>query len=424
MTFKELHLIDPILKALQEEGYTHPTDIQQQALPMLLQGKDLLACAQTGTGKTAAFALPILQNLVLHTPETSRQATGIRTLVLTPTRELALQIAERFKTYGKYLDIRGTVIFGGVKQHLQVKALKRGVDVLVATPGRLLDLMGQGYISLDAIEYFVLDEADQMLDMGFIHDIKKVIARLPVERQSLFFSATMPHSITDLADRILNDPEQITIQPEQKTAERVDQSVYLVSKRDKLKLLIHLLQTQEAGSTLVFSRTKHGADKMVRKLGKAGIQAEAIHGNKSQNARQHTLARFKKGKVNVLVATDIAARGIDIKELELVVNYDLPNVPETYVHRIGRTGRAQASGRAISFCDQEERAYLKGIQKLIEQKISVVADHPFVEEQADSQPNPAPNPNGRKPASRNGKKRYYGKGKGRNQRKKFHTTSK
>ena len=377
MTFEDLNIIEPILKALKAEGYTHPTPIQEQSIPILLRGKDLLGCAQTGTGKTAAFAVPILQH-IYNNIKFSKGDRKIKALIVTPTRELAIQIADSFTAYGKFTGIKNNVIFGGVKQHAQTVALRRGVDILVATPGRLLDLMQQGIISLKDIEYFVLDEADQMLDMGFIHDIRKIIAKLPRDRQSLFFSATMPNDIIDLSRKILGNPEKVSVKPEQATAERIDQVVYFVSKKAKIKLLAHLLQTKNVDSTLVFSRTKHGANKIVKLLDREGIKAEAIHGNKSQVARQKALGNFKNGTTNVLVATDIAARGIDIDELSLVVNYDLPNISETYVHRIGRTGRAKASGIAISFCDQEERAYLKDIEKLIKQKIPVVKEHPFI----------------------------------------------
>ncbi|MUP37781.1 DEAD/DEAH box helicase [Labilibaculum euxinus] len=377
MTFDKLEIIDPILKAIGEKGYTHPTPIQEKSIPILLRKRDLLGCAQTGTGKTAAFAIPILQHIYNDaTPEKGRRK--IKALVVTPTRELAIQIKDSFSEYGKYTGILNTVIFGGVKQGAQTQALNRGVDVLVATPGRLLDLIQQGYISLRDIKYFVLDEADQMLDMGFIHDIRRIIDLLPKRRQSLFFSATMPASIVSLAGKILGNPDRVTVKPEQTTAEKVGQSLYYVSKKAKPKLLIFLLKTEETDSTLVFSRTKHGADKVVKGLQKAGIPAEAIHGNKSQNARQLALSNFKNGSTKVLVATDIAARGIDVSELSLVVNYDLPNIPETYVHRIGRTGRASASGNAISFCDTEEKPYLKDIQKLIRQDIQVVKEHPFL----------------------------------------------
>jgi len=381
MTFKDLGIIEPILKALEAKGYTKPTPIQQQSIPILLQKKDLLGCAQTGTGKTASFAIPILQQLYSEHEQKGRRR--IKALIITPTRELAIQIGDNFTDYGKYTNLKNTVIFGGVKQGSQTAALNQGVDVLVATPGRLLDLMNQGYISLKDIEYFVLDEADHMLDMGFVHDIKRVIAKLPTKRQSLFFSATMPHAILSLSGKILGDPEKVTIKPQQATAEKVEQALYYVAKASKVKLLTHLLQTNDSNSVLVFSRTKHGANKIVKMLVKSEIRAEAIHGNKSQGARQRALGNFKDGKTRVLVATDIAARGIDVDELALVVNYDLPNIPETYVHRIGRTGRASASGIALSFCDVEERPYLRDIQKLINQKITVINEHPFIDDRPD-----------------------------------------
>jgi len=376
MTFKNLGIIDPILRSLEAEGYIHPTPIQEQAIPILLKGKDLLGCAQTGTGKTAAFAIPILQHLYAE-KQANTGSKVIRALVVTPTRELAIQIGESFSTYGKFTGVRNTVIFGGVKQGPQTDALSKGIDVLIATPGRLLDLMDQGYISLKNVRFSVLDEADRMLDMGFIHDIRKIIACLPSKRQSLFFSATMPPDIVELSQKILGNPEKVTVKPEQTTAERIDQSVYFVSKQNKPNLLVYLLQTEQPNSVLVFSRTKHGADKIVKYLKKSGLEAAAIHGNKSQNARQIALGNFKEGHTGVLVATDIAARGIDIEDLSLVINFDIPNVPETYVHRIGRTGRAGAGGTAFSFCDSDERPYLKDIQKLIRQQIPVVEDHPF-----------------------------------------------
>jgi ATP-dependent RNA helicase RhlE len=376
MTFKELGIIDPILKALQAEGYTNPTPIQEQAIPILLRGKDLLGCAQTGTGKTCAFAVPILQH-IYNNRDRNTDRRKIKALIVTPTRELAIQIADSFTAYGKFTGLKNTVIFGGVKQGAQTRVLRQGVDILVATPGRLLDLMQQGFISLKDVEYSVLDEADHMLDMGFIHDIRKIIAKLPEKRQSLFFSATMPPDIIALSKKILGNPEKVTVKAEKVTADKVDQAVYYVAKRDKTKLLIHLLEANPHGSTLVFSRTKHGSDKIVKLLLRAGIKAAAIHGNKSQNARQRALGNFKSGDVRVLVATDIAARGIDVDELALVINYDLPNVPETYVHRIGRTGRAKASGVALSFCNGEEKTLLRDIQRLINQKIPVVTDHPF-----------------------------------------------
>lgn len=379
MTFKSLGIIDPILKAIEAEGYSHPTPIQEKSIPVLLKGKDLLGCAQTGTGKTAAFAIPILQH-IYNNQQRSKGKRKIRALIVTPTRELAIQIADSFTTYGKHTGIRNAVIFGGVKQLAQTQSLKQGVEILVATPGRLLDLMGQGYISLKDIQYSVLDEADRMLDMGFIHDIRKIIAELPSSRQSLFFSATMPPDIVKLSQKILGNPEKVSVKPEQTTAEKVDQSLYFVSKKDKPKLLLTLLKEENIVSVLIFSRTKHGANKIVKILGKASIVSEAIHSNKSQGARQRALTNFKSGRTKVLIATDIAARGIDVDDLSHVINFDLPNIPETYVHRIGRTGRAGASGIAISFCDMEERAYLKDIQKLIGQQIDVVDDHPFVDD--------------------------------------------
>ena len=378
MTFKELGLAEPILKALQVEGYENPTPIQEQAIPILLKGKDLLGVAQTGTGKTAAFGIPILQHLY-NSQNRQQGKRRLKALIVTPTRELAIQIGESLTAYGKFTGSRNTVIFGGVKQGKQVSALRNGVDILVATPGRLLDLMNQGYISFRDLEFVVLDEADHMLDMGFIHDIKKIIAKLPPKRQSLFFSATMPKDIVALSRKMLGDFERVTIKPEQATAEKVEQGVYFVSKGDKPKLLILLLKERPNDSVLVFSRTKHGADKIGKKLRQADIMSAAIHGNKSQNARQKALGDFKDGKLKVLIATDIAARGIDVEELSLVINYDLPNVSETYVHRIGRTGRASASGIALSFCDREEQPYLRDIEKLIKQEVPRMPPHQFVD---------------------------------------------
>lgn len=400
MTFKDLGLIAPILKAIDEQGYTNPTPIQEQSIPILLQKKDLLACAQTGTGKTAAFAIPILQHLHKAYNPAEKFRKKIKGLVVTPTRELAIQIEESFKEYGKHTAIKTSVIFGGVKQGAQVNKLKQGVDLLVATPGRLLDLINQGFISLRDVEYFVLDEADQMLDMGFIHDIKKIIALLPQKRQSLFFSATMAPAIIALSRKILGNPESVTVKPQQTTAEKVDQVIYYVSKDDKIKLLVDLMEKHQNASTLVFSRTKHGANKIVKLLDRSKIRAEAIHGNKSQSARQNALNGFKEGKINVLVATDIAARGIDVDELALVVNYDLPNVPESYVHRIGRTGRASASGLAISFCDAEERSYLRSIQQLIKQEIPLEVEHPYHDSREDLPPPVQGNRSGRPSSSR------------------------
>ena len=362
------------MRALATEGYERPTPIQEQSIPIILQRRDLLGCAQTGTGKTAAFALPILQLLHGKMPANHK---AIRCLILTPTRELAIQIDESVKAYGRHTGIRHMVIFGGVSQFAQTESLKRGCDILTATPGRLLDLMNQGYVSLRDVEIFVLDEADRMLDMGFIHDVKKVIAKLPVKRQTLFFSATMPPEISNLANSILTDPLRVEVTPVSSTAEKVSQEVYFVDKADKKHLLKHLLKDSDIRSVLVFTRTKHGANKVAADLTKAGVQAEAIHGNKSQNARQAALANFKSGKIRVLVATDIAARGIDIEELSHVINYELPNIPETYVHRIGRTGRAGASGIALSFCEAEEIPYLKDIQKLTGQLVPVVEGHPY-----------------------------------------------
>lgn len=376
MTFADLELIAPIQKALQTQGYTNPTPIQAQAIPLLLEEHDLLGCAQTGTGKTAAFAIPILQ--LLH--QQGHQQKGsrkIKALVVTPTRELAIQIGESFADYGKNLHLKHTVIFGGVGQKAQTDALQRGVDILVATPGRLLDLIHQGFISLKDINFFVLDEADRMLDMGFIHDVNKIVALLPKKRQSLFFSATMPPAIAKLANTILNNPKKVEVTPVSSTAETINQAVYFVDKKNKNGLLTHILDNPEIKTALVFTRTKHGADKVVKVLNAKGIKAAAIHGNKSQNARQNALSNFKDQTLRVLVATDIAARGIDIDELAFVVNYEIPNISETYVHRIGRTGRAGANGTAISFCDAEEKAYLKDIEKLINRQIPVVNNHPF-----------------------------------------------
>ena len=398
MTFKDLELAAPLLKAVEAEGYTHPTPIQEQAIPILLRGKDLLGVAQTGTGKTAAFGIPILHHL--YTGKNGNEGKRrIKALVVTPTRELAIQIGESFTAYGKFTGLRNTVIFGGVKQGKQVQALRNGVDILIATPGRLLDLMNQGFISFRDLEFAVLDEADQMLDMGFIHDIKKIIAKLPPKRQSLFFSATMPNDIVTLSKKLLGDFERVTIKPEQATAEKVEQGVFFVSKKNKPKLLVHLLKERSNDSVLVFSRTKHGANKIVKKLDQAGIRSAAIHGNKSQTARQKALGAFKDGKLKVLIATDIAARGIDVEELSLVINYDLPNVSETYVHRIGRTGRASASGIALSFCDKEERPYLRDIEKLIKQEVPRMPEHQFIDDDTEEENTPQQQP--RRPQNRN-----------------------
>lgn len=376
MSFENLNLIEPLLKALKSEGYTTPTPIQEQSIPIVLNGQDLLACAQTGTGKTAAFALPILQ-LLQGTKTNQRGPRPIRALILTPTRELAIQIDESFAAYGKHLGLSHLVIFGGVSQHAQTNALRYGIDILIATPGRLLDLIDQRFINLSSIEMFVLDEADRMLDMGFIHDVKKVITRIPAKRQTLFFSATMPAEIASLAGSILTNPARVEVTPVSSTAEKIEQGVFFVEKNDKRMLLLHLLKDESIRTALVFTRTKHGADKVVKDLNRANIEAEAIHGNKSQTARQRALNLFKSGQIRVLVATDIAARGIDVDDLGHVINYELPNVPETYVHRIGRTGRAGASGIAYSFCDGEEREFLRDINKLIIKAIPVIEEHPY-----------------------------------------------
>jgi ATP-dependent RNA helicase RhlE len=376
MAFQSLNIVAPILKALAEEGYTTPTPIQSQAIPHILAGKDLLGCAQTGTGKTAAFSIPILQLLGerKHVPQRRKP---IRSLILTPTRELAIQIEESLKTYGRHTTLNSTVIFGGVNQSRQVMALQAGVDILVATPGRLLDLMNQRHISLKDVEIFVLDEADRMLDMGFIRDIQKVLMFLPQKRQTLFFSATMPSEIVKLANTILVKPEKVEVTPVSSTVEIIQQNLYFVDKGNKNRLLVHILKDEKIKTCLVFTRTKHTADRVVKMLAQYNVRAEAIHGNKSQNARQNALANFKAQTTRILVATDIAARGIDVDNLEYVINYEMPNIAETYVHRIGRTGRAGADGTAISFCDAEEKAYLKDIEKLISKKIKVIDNHPF-----------------------------------------------
>ncbi|MDJ1483845.1 DEAD/DEAH box helicase [Cytophagaceae bacterium YF14B1] len=376
MSFENLNLIEPIRKALETEGYTKPTPIQAQAIPFILQGKDLLGCAQTGTGKTAAFAIPILQ-LLANRQEQDKGPRRIKALILTPTRELAIQIGDSFAAYGANTSLKHTVIFGGVSQKSQTDALQRGVDILVATPGRLLDLVNQRLINLQHISIFVLDEADRMLDMGFVHDVKKVLGIIPAKRQSLFFSATMPAAIISLAGSILKNPARVEVTPVSSTAETIQQAVYKVDREKKNDLLVHVLEDPKIETVLVFTRTKHGADKVVRVLTKKGIKAEAIHGNKSQNARQRALTNFKSKEIRVLVATDIAARGIDVDELAYVINFEIPNVPETYVHRIGRTGRAGASGMALSFCDAEEITYMKDINKLIGKTVPEVKDHPF-----------------------------------------------
>ncbi len=373
MTFKELNLIQPLLGPLDKMGYTQPTPIQEQSIPHLLEGKDIFGCAQTGTGKTAAFALPILQML---DAQRIGPRSGIKALILAPTRELAIQIHENVVQYSENLNITSTVIFGGVNQHSQVQALRKGVNILIATPGRLLDLMQQGFIRLNLVTHFVLDEADRMLDMGFIHDIKKIIPKLPEQKQTIFFSATVAPDIKKLADGLLKNPIMVAITPISSPTELVEQSVFMVEKNHKRTLLKHLIKENNIQQGLVFTRTKHGADKVVKELNKSGISAEAIHGNKSQNARERALNGFKDHKIRILVATDIAARGIDVDKLGYVINYDLPEVSETYVHRIGRTGRAGSEGIAFSFCDEEEVQYLKGITKLIKREIKKVA-HPF-----------------------------------------------
>lgn len=428
MPFEKLNIIEPIVRALKAEGYTKPTPIQEQAIPIVLNRRDLLGCAQTGTGKTAAFAIPIIQILDAeqagqkHITEQRGHThpRPIHALILTPTRELAVQIGESFTAYGKNCHLKHVVIFGGVSQHSQVEALKRGVDILIATPGRLLDLMNQRHVHLNQIKLFVLDEADRMLDMGFINDVQKVITKLPTKRQTLFFSATMPPIISKLADSILFEPVRVEVTPPSSTVDKIKQELYYVTKNDKRALLLHLLKDEAIKRVLVFTRTKHGADRVTRDLQKSNIKSAAIHGNKSQNARQNALNNFKSGDLRVLVATDIAARGIDVDSLSHVINYELPNVPETYVHRIGRTGRAGLNGVAISFCDQEERAYVKDIQKNTGKQIPVVTAHPypmsvdtpFVPPVTNR--NQKPNSNSHsKPAAKGGakpnKKKYWGK---------------
>lgn len=376
MQFTELELIEPILKALKEEKYAQPTSIQEKAIPHILNKKDVLGSAQTGTGKTAAFAIPILQHLYNDKGPDNRRHK-ITALIITPTRELAIQIGDSFKTYGRYTGIRNTVIFGGVSQHKQKAAIKQGVDVLVATPGRLLDLMDQGIIKLRDIKYFVLDEADRMLDMGFIHDVKRIIAKLPERRQSLFFSATMPKNIVQLSRTILTDPIKIEVSPVSSTADTIQQYIYYTNKADKKDLLLHILQDEKLDQVLLFSKTKHGANKIVKILDKAKIKSAAIHGDKAQNQRQKALEQFKAKKIRVLVATDIAARGIDIDKLKYVINFDIPNIAETYVHRIGRSGRAGEDGIAFSICEPEENVYVRDIEKLIKKKVDVVKNNPF-----------------------------------------------
>lgn len=431
MLFKDLQLIQPILDALNEEGYSSPTPIQQGAIPSILAQKDLLGCAQTGTGKTAAFAIPMLQLLAKPKTMASSGQRPIRALILTPTRELAIQIQESFDAYGRHLRLKNTVIFGGVNQHAQVETLKRGVDMLVATPGRLLDLCNQGHVRLSDIEIFVLDEADRMLDMGFVHDVKRVLTKLPAKKQTLFFSATMPPEIQSLANSMLHDPVKVSVTPPSSTADTITQWLYFVEKQNKRSLLQHILKDNSIETALVFTRTKHGADKVVKDLHKIGVSAEAIHGNKSQNARQRALSNFKSRTTRILVATDIAARGIDVDDLTHVINYELPEIPETYVHRIGRTGRAGSDGISFSFCEAEETADLKDIQKLIGKNIPVQDQHPWhttftqiLSRPAPGQnrpPRPQRNSNQQKPASqnRNGQQQRSGNNKHRTERRTF-----
>ncbi len=376
MKFRELGIIDPILRALEDKGYETPTPIQEEAIPAVLAGRDILGVAQTGTGKTAAFAIPVIQH-IHELKQSGGRLRDVSGLIITPTRELAIQIDENIKTYAKYTTVRHTVIFGGVKQHHQVRKLQQGVDILVATPGRLLDLVNQGIIDLSQIKYFVLDEADRMLDMGFINDIKKIIKILPSKRQSLFFSATMPDNIVRLSRDILDRPKRVEVTPASSTAETLEQVIYYTNKATKRNLLVHVLKNPEIQQVLVFSRTKHGADKLVRYLKQKHFAAAAIHGDKAQNQRQKVLKQFKAGQLRVLVATDIASRGIDINQLEHVINYDIPNEPETYVHRIGRSGRAGNSGLAISISEPEENTYVKDIERLIGKRIPVIQDHPY-----------------------------------------------
>ena len=376
MKFEDLKLISPILDALKDQNYSEPTEIQAKSIPLVLNGDDVLGSAQTGTGKTAAFAIPIIQHL-MNGEQNHLKNRKITSLIVTPTRELAIQIEENFKAYSKYTKIRSTVIFGGVSQHSQTRALKNGIDILIATPGRLLDLMNQGFISLKGIKYFVLDEADRMLDMGFIHDIKKIIQKLPNKRQSLFFSATMPQNIVDLSRQILVNPKKVSVNPVSSAAETIKQFLYTTNKNKKRNLLLHILSDPKLEQVLLFSRTKHGANKIVKNLSKKNINCAAIHGDRNQNQRQKALKDFKDGNIRVLVATDIAARGIDINKLRYVINYDIPNESETYVHRIGRCGRAGEEGIAISICEPEENAYVRDIEKLIKQKISLISSNPF-----------------------------------------------
>lgn len=416
MLFEDLSLSKSIQRAVFEEGYTSPTPIQEKAIPFILAGKDLVGCAQTGTGKTAAFAIPILHNLH-RMIGSSKKTKEIRCLVVTPTRELAVQIGESFDTYGKYTNIRQLTVFGGVSQVPQVDQLKKGVDILIATPGRLLDLHKQGFIDFDSLHYLVLDESDLMLDMGFINDVRKIVKLVPTNRQTLLFSATMPMAIRELADTFLNKPEYVSVTPVSSTAEIIEQQIYFVDKDNKRGLLYHLIRNENLNNVLVFVRTKHGADNVVKALKKQGVNAEAIHGDKSQTARQRVLDNFKNKEISVLVATDIAARGIDIESLPYVINFDLPNIPETYVHRIGRTGRAGNGGISISFCGRDEEPYWKDIQKLIKVNVKIMKDHPFpwkvVEATKDTKPDlrnkkkPEGSNSRKSEASKKNKKRWY-----------------
>lgn len=417
MLFEDLSLSNSIQRAVFEEGYTSPTPIQEKAIPFILAGKDLVGCAQTGTGKTAAFAIPIIHNLH-RMVGSSKKTKQIRCLVVTPTRELAVQIGESFDTYGKYTNLRQLTIFGGVSQVPQVDQLKKGVDILIATPGRLLDLHKQGFIDFDHLHYLVLDESDLMLDMGFINDVRKIVKLVPTNRQTLLFSATMPMAIRELADTFLNQPEYVSVTPVSSTAEIIEQQIYFVDKSDKRGLLYHLIRNENLSNVLVFVRTKHGADNVVKALKKHGVNAEAIHGDKSQTARQRVLDNFKNKEITVLVATDIAARGIDIESLPYVINFDLPNIPETYVHRIGRTGRAGNGGISISFCGKDEEPYWKDILKLIKVNVKTIKDHPFPWKEEIPNPEAKPDlrnkkkpegtPNSRKSeASKKNKKRWY-----------------
>ena len=410
MLFKDLNIIEPILKSIEEAGYEKPTAIQEKSIPAILDGRDILGCAQTGTGKTAAFAIPILQRISKEKKVDNERK--LKALIVAPTRELAIQIGENVTTYSKHLDIKSTVIFGGVNQSSQVRKIKSGVDVLIATPGRLIDLSNQRHIDLKNVKYFILDEADRMLDMGMIHDVKRIISKLPKERQNLLFSATMPKEVMKLVNSILKNPVNVEVQPVSSTVDIISQGAYMVSKKNKKSLLVHLLKDESIKSVIVFSRTKHGANKIAKDLNNVGIEAAAIHGNKSQNQRQLALNNFKEGSLRVLVATDIAARGIDVDELSHVINYDLPDVPETYVHRIGRTGRAGRDGVAITLCDSEELEMFRRIEKVIGKAIPVLEEEKFeiietvISQKTLNQIDKLKNDNN----SKNSKRRYYGKG--------------